>query len=92
MKNLRIPTKQLLAIGFTKKVSKGDKLNKPRTYYEIPSMNGAFYYNPKEATHVWYHRTTVGEHSNHVNLSIPSAPVLFTVLQAFGVKFNLVIL
>lgn len=94
MKQLKLSKEILLAIGFTEKHHHASehKFSVEKTTYQIPTINGYFYFNPDEKAYVWYHKTIVGEMSNHINLDITNVSTLYTVLSAFKVKFNIIIL
>lgn len=96
MKQLILTPKQLIAIGFTKKVHPAKKTTEELPFgssrkvtYQIPCINGYFYFNFKEPTHIWYQVISIGKAANFICLNIVSKSELFTVLSAFGVKFNL---
>lgn len=59
--------------------------------YEIRCLNSRFYYNQNESVYKWYYETTIGDVRNSVNLDITQLPVLYSILQAFRVKFNIII-
>lgn len=96
MKQLILTPKQLLSIGFTKKVYPAVKQTeetpfgrKRQIVYQIPCVNGYFYFNFKEEIHVWYQVIKIEDGANFICLNIVSKPELFTILSAFNVKFNL---
>ncbi len=89
---LTLTEKQLEEIGFTKKIHPADGFNPEKTTYEIPCLNGCFYYNLDSNICRWYHRTDIGEARNHICLDIAAAPGLFTILQAFRVKHHFFII
>ena len=98
MKQLKLSEEQLLAIGFTKREiqkiepSEDDDFGSvSKTLWEIPTINGCFYYNNAENIYVWYHKTFINNTANFINLDITHKANLFTMLSAFRVKFNLVI-
>lgn len=91
MKQLQLPTEKLLKIGFEKKIYRYmDIYSKKRkkVIYEIPCVNGCFYYNEKETEYKWYQRITIGNHHNYIHLNIEKIEELYTVLLCFNVKFN----
>ena len=90
MEQLKLNTKELKKIGFKEYKSKGDEMNLAKTYFKIKTLNGYFYYNTKETKCTWYHKTIIGETSNHINLDITKKPELFVLLRCFKVEFNLV--
>lgn len=97
-KQLILSAEQLLAIGFVKKIHPATMATDEQPYpdkekitYEIPILNGIFYFNEGEKRYVWYCKMIIGNASNHINLDITHKANLFTVLSAFGVKFNLLI-
>lgn len=96
MKQLILTQKQLVAIGFTKKIYPAIKPDdespfgsSKKTTYEIPCLNGVFRFNAFDKENVWYHDVFVGKHGNSIRLNIYAKPELFVVLSAFNVKFNL---
>lgn len=94
MKQLKLSKENILAIGFKEKhhPASEHEFSVEKTTYQIKTINGYFYFNPDQSTYVWYHKTIVGEMSNHINLDITDVPTLYSVLSAFRVKFNLIIL
>lgn len=85
---LTLSEQELSQIGFTKNEWSGDELNSPRTTYEISTINSCFYYNMKDEKYRWYHKTIIGESTNHVHLSIESISELLLVLSCFRVNIN----
>ena len=85
MSQLILNAKQLSEIGFIK------RRYKTKTTYEIPCLNGCFYFNVREERYVWYHKTIIGEASNHIHLDITNKPILFLILSAFNVKYKMII-
>lgn len=61
------------------------------TIYEIPCINSKFYYNPNEKIYKWYYQTNIGSGNNSVHLDITQLPPLYSIFQAFKVKFNIII-
>jgi hypothetical protein len=101
MKQLKLSKEHLQKIGFIEKIYPATPVeegccptieNEEQITYEIPCLNGVFYCNINEDNYVWYHKTIIGQSANFVNLDITHLANLFTVLSAFKVKFNLVIL
>lgn len=93
MFQLKLTKEELLEIGFIENnyPASEDEFSSEKTTFEIPCLNGCFYYNPNEENKVWYQKIVIGDYSNHINLDITSRPVLYNVLDAFKVKFNLII-
>lgn len=89
MKQLKLTEKELTDIGFEKCTSKADRMNPPKTYFKLKTINGYFYYNPMEDVYTWYHKTVLGNNSNSVHLDITFKPELFVLLKCFRVKCNL---
>lgn len=87
MIQLKLTRKQLLRIGFTKKTYPADEMNSKQTTYEIETINGCFYYNITNDKYRWYHKTIIGNHSNHIHLNIKKLPELFMVLACFQVNY-----
>lgn len=95
MKQLKLTEEQLLRIGFLESEyytenTEGEKETK--FIFEINCLNGCFYYNPNEIVNTWYHKTVIGNIANYINLDIRIIPELYTVLSAFKVKYNTVII
>jgi len=90
MNQLKLTNKELLEIGFEESQSKGDKMNEARTYFKIKTVNGYFYYNPKEGIYTWYHKTIIGNVSNDIQLDLTRKAELFVLLACFRVKFKMV--
>jgi hypothetical protein len=90
MSQLKISNSELIAIGFKECKSEADEMNPAKTYFKIETLNGYFYCNPKESKYTWYHKTIIGETSNHINLDITEKPELFVLLQCYKAKFNLI--
>jgi hypothetical protein len=90
MIQLKLNNKELREIGFKKCKSKSDEMNAARTYFKIETINGYFYYNPKEIKCTWYHKVIVGDLSNHTQLNISKKQELFILLSCFKSNFNLV--
>jgi hypothetical protein len=89
MRQLELTKEELENIGFKKYLSVPNEGDKEREVYKIETLNGYFYYNPLEESYKWYHKTIIGEFSNHILLDITQKPVLFSILQAFQVDFNM---
>lgn len=82
-KQLTLTKKQLRDIGFKRtRVA----------YYEIACLNGVFYCNCNQPIYKWYQKIIIGELANFIHLDISSLPQLFSLLQSFRIKFNLVII
>lgn len=94
MKQLKLSKENIISIGFTERhhPASEHEFSVEKTTYQIPTINGYFYFNPNEKKYVWYHKTIVGEMSNHINLDITNVPTLYIVLSAFKVKFNMIII
>lgn len=95
MEQLTLSEETLLKIGFLKtKIAFADFEGNwgEQTAYEISCINSKFYYNPDEKVYKWYYQTTIGESKNSVHLDITQLPALYSIFQAFKVKFNLVII
>jgi len=90
MNQLKLTKSELLEIGFKKCKSEGDEMNPAKTYFKLETINGYFYYNPKQDKSTWYHKTILGDVSNHVHLDITKKPELFVLLNCFKAEFNLV--
>jgi len=90
MSQLKLTNKELSEIGFEEIRSKGDKMNDAKTYFKIKTLNGYFYYNPKEEVYTWYHKTLIGEVANEIHLDLARKPELFVLLACFKAKFNMV--
>jgi hypothetical protein len=90
MSQLKLSNKELLEIGFKECKSEADEMNPARTYFKIETINGYFYYNPKEPKCSWYHKVIIGKASNHTRLNITKKPELFVLLSCFKAEFNLV--
>lgn len=93
MKQLELSSDELLEIGFKKKVINepnpyNPTISKERVIYEIPCINGCFYYNENEPEYRWYHKTIIGDASNHIQLNIEKKEELFLLLLCFRVNFN----
>ena len=91
MKQLKLSNKELLEIGFKEYESQADEMNTVKIYFKIKTINGYFYYNPKENKYTWYHRTIIGNTSNDVHLNINKKPELLLLLSCFNVEFNTVL-
>lgn len=91
MEQLKLTKKELKIIGFKKCKSKGDEMNSPVIFYKIETINGYFYYNPKQDKYTWYHKTVIGDIANEVHLSITQIPVLISILSSFKVKLKIFI-
>ena len=91
MNQLELSNKHLTRIGFKEKHYPADEENSERNTFEIENINGCFYYNPEEKTYRWYHKTQVGDFSNHINLNIETLSELFITLSCFRVKYNFAI-
>lgn len=94
MEQLTLTEEQLVSIGFSKLVVNYTDVyeeEKTNEVFEIKCINSRFYYNPKEPVYKWYYQTFVGEPSNGVHLDITQLGALYSIFQAFKVKFNLVI-
>lgn len=90
MKQLLLSKKELRQIGFKAKRYKGDELNAPSTVYEIPFINGVFYFNTTHSQYKWYQKVCIGDACNYINLYIPNKATLYNLLTIFNVKFNLI--
>ena len=90
MRQLQLTKSELLEIGFKKCKSEGNEMNPAKTYFKLETINGYFYYNPKQDKYTWYHKTILGDVSNHVHLDITKKPELFVLLNCFRAYFNLV--
>lgn len=88
MSQLKLSNKELLEIGFKECKSEADEMNPSKTYFKIDTLNGYFYYNPKEDIYTWYHRTVIGEFTNDVNLDINVKSELFVLLSCYKADFN----
>lgn len=91
MKQLQLPTEKLLEIGFEKKIYKSNSIyNKPYKdiVYEIPCINGCFYYNERETEYKWYQKIILEKRVNYIPLNIEKLEELYMVLLIFKVKFN----
>jgi hypothetical protein len=86
MEQLTMTSDELELMGFFKKVYPADELNSEKTVFEIPCVNGCFYYNTGEMKYKWYHKTVIGEFSNHILLSINSKDELYIILGCFKVR------
>lgn len=80
-KQLTLTKRELKGIGFTYST----KMKR----WVMPTVNGFIYHNPKQQVYKWYLRTTIGDYSNDIHLSIPHVPYLFALLQMFQIKFTL---
>uniref|UniRef100_A0A6H1ZRL0 Uncharacterized protein n=1 Tax=viral metagenome TaxID=1070528 RepID=A0A6H1ZRL0_9ZZZZ len=89
MEQLKLTAKHLSKIGFTKRIYKHG-MNLENIVYEIPCLNGCFYYNKNQSIYRWYQKIVIGENANHINLNIKSLPELFMILSCFRIKYNLV--
>lgn len=92
MEQLILSHDELIKIGFERIVYPETPLNSEKVCYEIPCMNGVFYFNSTDKTYKWYHRVDMLCGSNHTLLDITNAPSLFMILSCFKVKFNLFII
>jgi hypothetical protein len=90
-KQLELTVDELAAIGFTRHKALADKNEPDRVYYTIPVLNGEFVYNVGNYPYKWYFRNRNGEGSNNNWLDINHIAQVYTLLQAFKAKFNLVI-
>lgn len=90
MEQLELTTIELEKIGFKRTLCKNDPMNPARNIFKIDTLNGYFYYNPNYKGGGWYHKTIIGDASNDVCLDISQKPVLFSILQAFNVKFKII--
>lgn len=88
---LKLQHDTLISIGFDKKTTVADEDNPSRDFYEIPCVNGFFYYNPNEEQYKWYQKVVIGDYSNHILLNIEELEELYIILQCFRVNFNLII-
>jgi hypothetical protein len=88
MTQLNLTIEDLEAIGFVKHIYPADELNSEKTVFEIPCLNGCFYYNPGEIKYKWYHKTIIGEFSNHIHLAIYTKEELYTILACFNVRIG----
>jgi hypothetical protein len=88
MTQLQLTPNELELIGFVRKVYPADELNSEKKVFEIPCVNGCFYYNPGEMKYKWYHKTVIGEFSNHIHLNIHSKEELYIILGCFKVSFE----
>lgn len=86
MNQLQLTKKELKLIGFKKYKTKGDKRNPQRISFKINTTNGYFYYTPELC--VWYHKTFIGDKSNHIHLNIQKKPELFLLLSCFNAEIN----
>ena len=91
MAQLHLENIELEKIGFVKHISDKDDMNHEREYFKIDTINGCFYYNPKQDIYTWYHKTVVGNNANDVLLNITHRAELFTVLSCFNVDYNLIL-
>jgi len=94
---LSLTESELLEIGFVEKIhivegAYPEDLPYERKCFEIPCINGVFRYNPWDENYRWYQDIVVGDAANSIDLDITTLPALYTVFQAFKVKFNLVLL
>lgn len=90
MNQLKLTDKELIGIGFKECKSEADKMNEAKTYFKLETINGYFYYNPKQKRYTWYHKTIIGNLNNDIHLDISKRPELFVLLRCFNAKFNLV--
>jgi len=82
MKNqLDLTKKELGIIGF----------KKHKRIYFIETINGCFYYNLDHPNYRWYQKTTIGNASDYIHLSINSKPELFLLLSIFRLKFRYIL-
>lgn len=93
MKQLELTPDELFEIGFEKKIIDepdpyDSTLSKKRIIYEIPCLNGCFYYNDMDTEYKWYYKTVIGETANYIHLNIERKTELFLLLLFFRVKFN----
>jgi len=93
MKQLELTKNELLIIGFKEKTINESNLydstiSKERIIFEIPCINGCFYYNKMETEYKWYHKTIIGNTANYIHLNIEKKEELFLLLLCFRVKFN----
>jgi hypothetical protein len=89
---LELTVEELDAIGFTRHESPADDNGSARVYYAVPVLNGEFIYNVGHAPYKWYFRNRNGEGSNNNWLDITHIAQVYTLLQCFKGKFNLVML
>ena len=87
MLQLELSEKQLRRIGFAEKTYPADDLNIKKHTFEIKTLNGVFVYNVENTTLRWYHKTIIGEYSNHVLLDITDINTLYILLKSFKVLF-----
>ncbi len=92
MSQLQLSKTKLKKIGFIEKIYPGEKeipglmpAISEKITYEIPCLNGCFYYNENEIKYRWYQRINVGENSHYTHLNIESLPELITLLSIFSV-------
>ena len=90
MNQLKLTDRELDGIGFKECKSEADEMNPAKTYFKIKTINGYFYYNQKQDTYTWYHKTIISKVSNDVHLDITKKPELFVLLRCFKAEFNLV--
>lgn len=88
---LELTPNELLQIGFKKVIYNSDVLNPTKIVYEIPCVNGCFYFNQKEKKYTWYHKLVLGSITHYTHLHINGVPELYIVLSSFRVKFNTII-
>ena len=91
MEQLKLTNKELESIKFKAYIIEGDEMNLDRECFKIETLNGYFYYNPHELVYTWYHKTVIGDVSNHVHLDITKKAELFVLLQCFRADFKLII-
>jgi hypothetical protein len=90
-KQLELTVEELDAIGFTRHEAPADNDEPTRVYYAIPVLNGEFIYNIGNYPYKWYFRNRNGAGCNNNWLDINHVAQVYTLLQTFKAKFNLVI-
>lgn len=78
---LVLTEEQLVKIGF----------NKRGECFELRFPNGRFFYNPDQSRYRWYQEVVVGSGACLFHLDIRKKADLFTLLQIFRIKFQIVI-
>lgn len=89
--NLKLTEKQLVEIGFKKKVYPGNGYIKTKSItYEIKFINGYFYYyyNINDKQHRWYQKTVIGKATKFTSLSLKNLSDLFSLLDYFQVSYK----
>tara|TARA_R110000782_G_C14535932_1_gene383093 strand:- start:31 stop:306 length:276 start_codon:yes stop_codon:yes gene_type:complete len=89
MEQLKLTNQELKSIGFEKCQSEADEMNPSSTYFKVKTINGYFYYNPKQEIYTWYHKTIIGDTANDVQLDVNRKAELFVLLQSFKAEFKL---